>query len=76
MECMSNMLVKLEHPERQITPLSVTPNIEVVLRHFHRDCYKSCPLWVFCWRGLKSLRCYLWMNAVGTKIYVVRAAGA
>jgi hypothetical protein len=26
-------------------------SIEVVLRHFHRCCYRSSPLWFFCWRG-------------------------
>jgi hypothetical protein len=29
--------------------------VEVVLRHFHRSCYRSSPLWFFYWRGLWSL---------------------
>jgi hypothetical protein len=28
-------------------PLPIAPNIEVVLRHFHRQCYKSNLLWFF-----------------------------
>jgi hypothetical protein len=27
-------------------------DVEVVLGHFHRSCYRSSPLWFFCWRGL------------------------
>jgi hypothetical protein len=38
-------------------PLPGAPNVLVVLRHFHRHCYESSPLWFFCWRGLRSLRC-------------------
>jgi hypothetical protein len=30
-------------------------SVEVVLWHFHWCCYKSSPLWFFCWRGLWSL---------------------
>jgi hypothetical protein len=30
-------------------------SIKVILRHFHRCCYRSNPLWFFCWRGLWSL---------------------
>jgi hypothetical protein len=29
--------------------------VEVVLRYFHRHCYKGSPAVVLCWRGLKSL---------------------
>jgi hypothetical protein len=47
MECMSIVLVKLEHQERQ-KPHPSVPNIEVVLRHFHRHCYESSPMWFFC----------------------------
>jgi hypothetical protein len=36
-------------------PLPGAPNVEVILRHFHRCCYRSSPLWFFCWRGLWSL---------------------
>jgi hypothetical protein len=38
-------------------PSSLTSDItsEVVLRHFHRCCYSSSPLWFFCWRELWSL---------------------
>jgi hypothetical protein len=35
--------------------LVLAPNVEVVLRHFHRDCYKDSPTVVLCWSGLKSL---------------------
>jgi hypothetical protein len=31
--------------------------VEVVLRHFHWYCYRSIPLWFFCWRGFWSLGC-------------------
>jgi hypothetical protein len=48
----------------------------VVLRHFHRCCYRSSPLWFFCWRGLWSLGREILMNTVDMKIYVVRAARA
>jgi hypothetical protein len=34
------------------------------------------PLWFFCWRGSDRTRCWLSVNTVDTKIYVVRAAGA
>jgi hypothetical protein len=54
MECMSTMLMKLELPERQ-GPLPGTPNVEVVLRQFLRHCYKSSPVVVLYWRGIKSL---------------------
>jgi hypothetical protein len=30
-------------------------NVKVVLRHFHRCCYRSNPLWFFCWRGFGLL---------------------
>jgi hypothetical protein len=26
--------------------------VEVVLRQFHRCCYRSSLLWFFCWKGL------------------------
>jgi hypothetical protein len=29
--------------------------VEVVLRHFHRHCYKGSPVVVLCWSELKSL---------------------
>jgi hypothetical protein len=29
-------------------PLPSVPNIELVLQHFHRCCYRSSPLWFFC----------------------------
>jgi hypothetical protein len=45
MEWMSTMMMKLEYQERQESPLPGMPNIEVVLRHFHRHCYKCSPLW-------------------------------
>jgi hypothetical protein len=36
----------------------------------------AVPLWFFCWRGPDRTRCWLSVNTVDTKIYVVRAAGA
>jgi hypothetical protein len=41
--------------ERHQAPLPGAPNVEVVLRHFHRSRYRSGPLWFFCWRALWSL---------------------
>jgi hypothetical protein len=54
MECMSTMRVKLEHPERQKVLLPGAPNVKIVLRYFHRPCYKSIPAVIPCWRGLRS----------------------
>jgi hypothetical protein len=54
MERMSTMVMKLEHQERRESPLPGAPNVEVVLQHFHRHCYKSSSLWFFVWRGLTS----------------------
>jgi hypothetical protein len=34
------------------SPLLGAPNVEVVLRHFHRSRYRSSSLWFFSWRGL------------------------
>jgi hypothetical protein len=45
MEEMSTMVMKLEHQERRKKLLPGVPNVEVVLRHFHRHCYKSSLLW-------------------------------
>jgi hypothetical protein len=39
-------------PEKHQAPLPGASNVKVVLRHFHRCCYRSSPLWFFCWRGL------------------------
>jgi hypothetical protein len=39
MECMSTMLMKLKHQERQKDPLPDAPNVKVVLRHLHRHRY-------------------------------------
>jgi hypothetical protein len=36
-------------------PLPRWANVKVVLRHFHQCCYRSSPLWFFCWRGFWSL---------------------
>jgi hypothetical protein len=38
--------------EKHQAPLPDAPNVEVVLRHFHRCRYRSSPLWFFYWRGL------------------------
>jgi hypothetical protein len=39
-------------PKKHQAPLSVVPNVEVVLRHFHWSCYQGNPLWFFCGEGL------------------------
>jgi hypothetical protein len=39
-------------PRMMKSPLPGTPNVEVVLRHFHRHCYKSSPMWFFAGEGL------------------------
>jgi hypothetical protein len=39
-------------PQANCFPLLGTPNVEVVLRHFHRSHYTSSPLWFFCGEGL------------------------
>jgi hypothetical protein len=49
-EWMSTMAMKLKTKnggKNQITPLPGVPNVEVVLRHFHRCRYRSSPLWFF-----------------------------
>jgi hypothetical protein len=61
-------------PRETPSPLPGAPNVEAVLRYFHRCCYRSSPLWFFCWRGLRSLGRWLWTNTVGTKIDVIQAA--
>jgi hypothetical protein len=38
-------------PQAICFPLPSAPNIEVVLRHFHRSRYWSSPLWFFCREG-------------------------
>jgi hypothetical protein len=56
MERMSTMVMKLEHQERRdFLPLLGALNVEVVLRYFHRHCYKSSLLWFLVSRGLRSL---------------------
>jgi hypothetical protein len=60
----------------EMRPLPGAPNVEVVLRHFHRCRYRSSPLWFFCWRGSDRTRCWLSENTVDMKIYVVQAARA
>jgi hypothetical protein len=57
-------------------PLSGPPNVEVILRLFHRPCYRTRPLWFFCWRGLWFLGYYLEMDTVNTVVYVVQPTGA
>jgi hypothetical protein len=39
-------------PEKHQAPLPGAPNVEVILRHFHRSRYRSSPLWFFCGKGL------------------------
>jgi hypothetical protein len=36
-------------------PLSGTPNVEVVLRHFHQSRYRSSLLWFFCGKAFSLL---------------------
>jgi hypothetical protein len=48
-------VVEAPLPEKHQVPLPGAPNVEVLLRHFHRCCYRSSPLWFFCWKGLWSL---------------------
>jgi hypothetical protein len=40
-------------PQANCFPLPGTPNVEVVLRHFHQSRYRSGPLWFFCGEGLQ-----------------------
>jgi hypothetical protein len=62
-------------PRTMKSPIPSAPNVDVVLRHFHRHCLEQ-PAVVLCWRGLISLELSLWRNTVDTRIYVVRAARA
>jgi hypothetical protein len=39
-------------PEKHQAPIPGAPNVESVLRHFHRSRYRSSPLWFFCGEGL------------------------
>jgi hypothetical protein len=48
---------KNDGKNQMIFPLPDVPNVEVVLRHFHRHCYKNSPLWFFVRRGLWPLDC-------------------
>jgi hypothetical protein len=57
MEWMLTMVMKLKNKNNEKSPLPSAPNIEVVLRHFHRHCYESRPLWFFVRKGLCSLGC-------------------
>jgi hypothetical protein len=66
---------KTKNGEKRL-PLPGAPNVEVVLRHFHRCRYRSSLLWFFCWRGTDRSGSWLSGNTVDTKIYVVRVAGA
>jgi hypothetical protein len=36
----------------QNNPTVAEISVEMVLRHFHRSCYRSSSLWFFCWRGI------------------------
>jgi hypothetical protein len=47
-------------------------SVKVLLRHFHRHCYKSSPLW-FIVGGTKALVRSRQMNM---RVYVVQATGA
>jgi hypothetical protein len=41
------MVMKLKTENDKKNPIPGTPNVEVVLRHFHQHCYKSSPQWFF-----------------------------
>jgi hypothetical protein len=60
----------------EMRPLPGAPNVEVVLRHFHRCRYRSSTAVVLLLEGLRSPRSWLSGDTVDTKIYVVRAARA
>jgi hypothetical protein len=60
----------------EMSPLPGAPNVEVVLRHFHRCRYWSSTPVVLLLERLRSLRSWLSRNTVDTKIYVVQATGA
>jgi hypothetical protein len=45
-------VVEVLLPEKHHTPLPGVPNVEVVLRHFDRSCYRSSPLCFFCREGI------------------------
>jgi hypothetical protein len=36
-------VVETSLPEKHQAPIPNSPNVEVVLRHFHRSCYRSSP---------------------------------
>jgi hypothetical protein len=55
MEFMSTMLREAGTPKMTKKNLPGVPNVEVVLRHFHRYCYKGSLTVVLCWSGLKPL---------------------
>jgi hypothetical protein len=50
MEWRSTMAMELKTKNQRLAPqancfsLPGVPNVEVVLRHFHRSCYRSSPL--------------------------------
>jgi hypothetical protein len=52
------MAMELKTKNQQLAPqancfsLPGALNVEVVLRHSHRSCYRSGPLWFFCGEGL------------------------
>jgi hypothetical protein len=57
-EWTSTMVMKLKTKnDKKKPPLPGALNVKVVLRHFHRHCYSSSPLWFFVWKGLSSLGC-------------------
>jgi hypothetical protein len=57
------------------SPLSGTPNVEMILRHFYQSCYYSSPLW-FIVGGAKSLELAAMEGARWTREFMwVRAAG-
>jgi hypothetical protein len=42
-------------PQANCFPLPGAPNVEVVLRHFHRSCYRSCLMWFFSGKAFSHL---------------------
>jgi hypothetical protein len=55
----------------EMAPLPDAPNVEVVLRHFHRCRHRSSTTVVLLLEGLRSHEVL-----ADTRIYVVRAVGA
>jgi hypothetical protein len=49
------MVMKPKTKNKEKVPLPGAPNVKVILRHFHRHCFKSSPLWFLIGVGLSLL---------------------